>query len=111
MSIIFVFVLASINENILFVVLTKISLILILYFTNYNYRIYPNMSPSLISVDVFVQFSHFWVKNREKIFINETIKKTCWPQDASFKPLTLTLGPTGRPVARRMKPKKEKIDA
>jgi len=31
---------------------------------------------------------------------------------ASFEPLTTTIGPTGRPVARRMKPwKREKIDA
>jgi len=57
-----------------------------------------------------MQFFHiFGLKIWKNIFlINKTIKGRNDHQGASFEPLTATIGPTGRPVARRMKPKKEK---
>jgi len=60
-------------------------------------------------------FTFLGVKNRKNInfyYPNHTYKEYECQQDASFEPLMALIGPTGRPVAMRMGPKKrKKIDA
>jgi len=54
-------------------------------------------------------FKFFWLKGSKFQFsLTKPYKECAFHQNASFKPLTAIIGPTGGPVAMSMKLKKPK---